>query len=577
MPRRRLLLGVVIAAALLVAGRALSAAYADYSWYRAMNASALWSERFVDLFLIYVVGAGLSFGIALANFWTLARSIGALTLPRRMANVEFGEAVPRRYLDRFAIALSLGVAAVMLPLLPPWTSLALLRRGVSFDERDPYFHHDLAFYTTWLPFEKGVYTWLMLLIVTVSLVVIALYSLTPGLRWDRSGLRMSTVVRRHLSVLAAVILLLTTWSYRLASYDLLIQTGAEADSFSYVEHQWLLPGLLILSIATVAAAATMLFSGWTGQLRTSFVAVTGVIILSIAVQEVVPLIVERFTPAEAMAASQRPYTAVRAQFTERAYDVPIMTRTSTLGTRAPATDAPAIEIEERPSFQQDSLVYPGATGLLVISQPQLDVSGQRLGGGLARLAYAWAYQSLALLSDSLPHRGRLVTVRDVRRRVEALAPVFAQGTTATPLFHADTLYWKLELYSASSDYPLSEPRVLGGGERTYFRHAATALVNGRTARVSFAPVANPDPIAREWLRSFPHSADPRAAAVVRSLTPTPWNAADPGMSTAADDSTFRTQVTRLYNSMRASLAAGNLSAFSAAYDSLGALVGPARR
>lgn len=561
MPRRRLLLGVVIGAALLVAGRALSAAYADYSWYRAMNASALWNERFLDLLLIYSIGAGVSFGIAFANFSTLAGSIGALTLPRRLANVEFGEAVPRRYLDRFAVALSLGIMATMMPLLPSWTSLALLRRGVSFQERDPYFHHDLAFYTTWLPFEKALYTWMMLLIVTVSLAVIALYSLTPGLRWDRGGLRMSTTVRRHLSVLAAVVLLLTMWSYRLASYDLLIHTASESHWFSYVEHQWLLPGLLILSIATVAAAATMLFSGWTGQLRTSFIAVTGVVLLSIAVQEVVPLIVKRFTPADVMAVSERPYTAVRSQFTARAYEVPVLTR------------APG----ERPSLQHDSLVYPGATGLVVVNEPQLDVAGQRVGGTVSRVAYAWAYQSLALLSDSLAPRSRIVTVRDVRRRVEALAPVFAQGSTATPLFHSDTLYWKLELYSASSDYPLSEPRVLGGAERSYFRHAATALVNARTARVSFAAVAHPDPIAREWFRSFPHAADARAPAIVLGLTPSPWNAADPGISTASDDSTFRAQVTRLYNSMRASLAAGNLSAFSAAYDSLGALVAPAPR
>jgi len=575
MPRRRLLFGVVMAAALLVAGRAVSAVYADYTWYRAMGASALWNERAVDLVLIYGIGLGLSFGIALTNFSTFAGSISALTLPRRLANVEFGEAVPRRYLDRFAVALALGVAGVLMPLLPSWESLALLRRGVTFQERDPYFHHDLSFYTTWLPFEKGLYTWVMLLVVTVSLVVIALYSLTPGLRWDRSGLRMSTLVRRHLSVLASVILLLTMWSYRLSSYDLLIHRGGEA-GFSYVEHQWLLPGLLILSIATAAAAATMLFSGWTGQLRTSFVAVTGVVILSIAVQEVVPLIVERFTPPEAMAVSERPYAAMRAGFTRRAYDVPVVPREAALGRIVTEADSLPAGTEEMPSLQQDSLVYPGAEGLLVVSEPQLDVAGQRLGTGLSRAAYAWAYQSMALLSDSLPHRGRIVTVRDVRRRVGALAPIFAQGNTATPLFYADTLYWKLELYSASSDYPLSDARSFGGQERSYFRHAATALVNARTARVSFDPVSSPDPIARRWLDAFPHSVDHRAAKIVRGLTATPWNPADPQVSGAPDDSTFRARVTRLYNSMRASLAAGNLAAFSAAYDSLGAVIGPPR-
>src|SRR4029078_5472498 len=121
---------------------------------------------------------------------------------------------------------------------------------------------------------------------------------------------------------------------------------------------------------------------------------------------------------------------------------------------------------------------------VLVANPQLDIAGQRLGEGLSRLGYAWAHQSFDLLSDSVPRRARIVSVRDVRERVRALAPVFAQSTIIEPMFHADTLYWKMELYSASSDYPLSDHFVLAGEERSYFRHAATALVNARTARVT---------------------------------------------------------------------------------------------
>ena len=71
------------------------------------------------------------------------------------------------------------------------------------------------------------------------------------------------------------------------------------------------------------------------------------------------------------------------------------------------------------------------------------------------------------------------------------------------MFHADTLYWKLELYSASSNYPLSQHLVLAGEERSYFKHAATALVNARTARVMIAADPSPDPIALAWMTRFP--------------------------------------------------------------------------
>ena len=578
MARRRLLIGVVIAAILLVGGRTLSALFADYTWYAAMGATPLWDERAGDLLLIYGIGSVTAVFVAFVNLSALGRSIGTLTLPRRLANVEFGEAVPRKYLDRVAFLLSVVIAAAVTPALPKWTSLALVRLGVRFRESDPYFQHDLAFYTTWLPFEKSLYSWAILLIVSVSIVCVVLYSLTPGLRWERAGIRMSVRVRRHLSVLAALLLLLTMWSYRLQSYDLMIRGGGEEGVFSYVDHQWLLPGLLLLWIATAAAAITVLLSGWTGQLRTSFVAVTVILVLSISVQAVVPLLVRRFTAKEAQIARERPYVNTRADFTRRAYDLnasslEIMRKSAVSASLdSVATNAPGQQL-----MRQDSLAYPGARGLVVIADPQLDVAGQRLGEGLSRLGYAWAYQSFDLLSDSIPRRARLVTLRDVRDRIKALAPIFAQGSMVEPMFHADSLYWKLELYSASSNYPLRQHYVLAGEERSYFKHAATALVNARTARVMIAADPSPDPVSVAWMTAFPNSSDYRAPGIARDLTATPWEPVPAESPLSTSDRAFRAAVTRLYNRMRAALAAANLKEFGIAYDSLGILIAPRQK
>src|SRR5256714_2261088 len=575
--RRRLLIGVVIAAAILVGGRAASALYADYTWYAALGAAPLWSERVGDLLLIYGAGSVVAVVLAFLNLSALGRSIGVLTLPRRLANVEFGEAVPRKYIDRFSFVVSLGIAAAVTPALPSWTSLAMARLGMSFRESDPYFQHDLSFYTNWLPFESAAYTWAMLLVIAVSLVVVILYSLTPGLRWERAGLRMSAHVRRHLSALAALLLLITMWSYRLESYELLIKGSGEDGVFTYIDHQWVLPGLLLLSIATAAGAITVLLSGWTAQLRTSFIAVTVIVVLSVSVQEIIPWVVQRLTPRETLTTRERPYGATRADFTRRAYlsNAGAYEAMRKSGVSA-ALDSVVSNAASRQLLRQDSLVYPGARGLALIADPQLDVAGPRVGDGFSRLGYAWAYQAFDLFSDSVPRRARVVTVRDVRSRVRALAPAFAQGSTIEPSFHADTLYWKLELYSASPTYPLSRHYMLAGEERSYFRHSPTALINARTARVMMAADPAPDPIAEAWMTSFPNAADYRAPAVARELTATPW--APVSTDTAATaDSSFRSAVTRLYNRMRAALAAADLKAFGAAYDSLGTLISPNHR
>ena len=102
-------------------------------------------------------------------------------------------------------------------------------------------------------------------------------------------------------------------------------------------------------------------------------------------------------------------------------------------------------------------------------------------------------------------------------------------------------------------------------------------MNARTARVLIAAEAAPDPIAQAWMAAFPNSADYRAPSIARELTTTPWAPATAESTTTAGDSSFRAAVTRLYNRMRAALAAADLKAFGVAYDSLGALIATKHR
>ena len=87
---------------------------------------------------------------------------------------------------------------------------------------------------------------------------------------------------------------------------------------------------------------------------------------------------------------------------------------------------------------------------------------------------------------------------------------------------------------------------------------------------------SPDPISLAWMTRFPNAADYRAPGIARELTTTPWEPVG-SAPLAGNDSAFRAAVTRLYNRMRAALAAANLREFGIAYDSLGALITPARK
>ena len=70
---------------------------------------------------------------------------------------------------------------------------------------------------------------------------------------------------------------------------------------------------------------------------------------------------------------------------------------------------------------------------------------------LARLTAAWSLQNVRILSRDIaqPHP-TLITHRDIRDRLHRYAPFFFQGRRVAPLLVGDSLYWTVDLYSASS-------------------------------------------------------------------------------------------------------------------------------
>ena len=575
-PRRRLATGLVAAAAVLLVGRLAALTYADHAWYAALGATPMWSERFRDIAIIHTVSAVFAGLFALLNLSAIRRSIMSLSFPRRLGNVEFGEEVPRKFLDRASFLLALLVALVMAFVVPSWVRLAFVRIAPRFGESDPFYLMDLSFHVAWLPLETSVYLWCVTLLVLVSVIVIGLYALTPSLRWHRGSFQVSVRVRRHLTALASLFLLTMAWSYRLDGYELLVRGSGPEGMFSYVDHRWLIPAYLSLSVGTVAAAALVLISGWTGQIRAGFFTISAVLIFSIALDLILPSVVRRLAAATVVNARQTPYIATRAAFTARAY-----------GLQRNAPQAVPREVDRFASFadsarvarvvslaRDSALVYPGASGAALVMRGK-GVAAPTLGSGLRRLALAWSEQRLDLLWRDLPAGTRIARRRDVRQRVGALFPVFAQGSDVIPAYLGDSLVWIIELYSASSTYPLSKHYVLAAENRSYFRHSGTALINAATGKVTFVPAGSPDAIAVSWRLNFPSNIRAGAPDLLDELTATPRvTAAGPGSrAPSPTDAAFRAEVVRLYARMRAALAIGDLKAFGAAYDSLGSVVG----
>lgn len=608
--RLRLIAAIAAAASLLLVGRGLSTLVVERSWYAAMQAGELWREQLLATIALKGLGWLVGSAFAFANLWAVRRTIRSIAVPTRVADLEFVELLPPKRLLHATLAAAAAVGVLLTIPLDDWTLVSAAWRGEAFSEYEGYFQRDLGFYVYWLPFEGALYTWALIAIVVVTVLVTLLYALTRSLRFEERQLIANHHVRRHLTVLGALVLLLLSWSYRLDAYEMLLWGSGFDGLFTAIDHRYTTRIDVALAVATFAAALIVLRTGWIGQVRAAFITVSLVLVGSLGLRQLGPEVVRNGALIDNRESVARDYDATRALFTRRAYGVETIRFDTAAGTsptdgssRRPFTTAPAPEAHlariamwdatvlnalrtstevpvtavAAPAWQRgptgpeaivvtrttavtpvwDIRIIPGAragdrgapvlarhAALRGIALPEplvapgmlshrlveteapialgaIDRSEQdaprdgpfrdrrvpaaRLANAATRLAHAWATRDVSLLRD--PETGdagaSVVMHRDVRQRITRLVPTLVQGSAITPIMHAGALIWAVDLYSASSYYPLSIRFALVGEPRSYFRHAATALVDAGTGAVRLIRVDEPDPIARTWLDLVP--------------------------------------------------------------------------
>ena len=326
MSRRWLVIALALVAAVLLAGRAAATLYTDYLWYAASGATAVWRARLANAVLLRGASALVGGFFVFVNLYAVRQSVVSLVLPRRVGNIEIGEEVPGRYLMTAVVVVSLLFALLFFGAIPSdaWVWLGQVRYGQSFRESDPYFLLDLGFYVYWLPLERALYYWSLIALVMATALVVFLYALTPSLRWERGALRVSTWVRRHLGLIGALLLFLLAWSYRLDAYDVLSYGSGADGTFTYADHKVMIPANLLLALVALVAALTVAWSSWAGHLRVTFFVVTGVLVLSLVLRQLLPAVAQRLAPHADPVQRELKYAATRAGFTRRAYGVELI-------------------------------------------------------------------------------------------------------------------------------------------------------------------------------------------------------------------------------------------------------------
>ena len=105
----------------------------------------------------------------------------------------------------------------------------------------------------------------------------------------------------------------------------------------------------------------------------------------------------------------------------------------------------------------------------------------------------------------------MIYVRDVRERVEKLAPFLQYDSDVYPVIFDDRIHYVIDAYTTTDKYPYSQRSEndrlqkggLAGPRFNYVRNSVKAVVDAYDGDVSFYVMPVEDPIVKAWRSAFP--------------------------------------------------------------------------
>src|SRR6185437_17040258 len=216
--------------------------------------AAVWLVAFVVICASGFVALGLSHERERLHIVRRSEEMTEVNLPELIRAL--GDRIPWRLLVIAASAL-LGLFAASGE-ASSWDTYLKAFYGVPFGHTDPALGKDFAFYLFTLPLLEDWRDLFMLLLFLTAAVTGVVYWARGALDFRDSPPRISRGAAAHFSVLLAVFFLQRAMNYWLARPELLLHTNGVVYGLRYVDHVLWEPGLWLLVVLSLVAAAVCL-------------------------------------------------------------------------------------------------------------------------------------------------------------------------------------------------------------------------------------------------------------------------------------------------------------------------------
>ncbi|MFN2515086.1 MAG: UPF0182 family protein [Pyrinomonadaceae bacterium] len=132
--------------------------------------------------------------------------------------------------------------------------------------------------------------------------------------------------------------------------------------------------------------------------------------------------------------------------------------------------------------------------------------GIRIGGRARRMLLAWALGDLSKLpfSDDVNSESRVLIRRNIRDIVNGVAPFLVYDNDPyIVVSNEGRLFWIMDAYTESSNYPYSRHHDVGGKSINYIRNSVKVVIDAYNGTAYFYVFDNQDPLIATYRATFP--------------------------------------------------------------------------
>ncbi|MBC2722904.1 UPF0182 family protein [Desulfosporosinus sp.] len=329
----KLLIGFIVLVTFFTASSGL---YEDWLWFSDLGYSQLFWTPLLSKVLFQAVNGTILFLFIAGTLLSIRHAIVTYVNERLRLRLRLVQDMNRPVLKlsqrRVTIWLLIISAVVSFGIsfvagFTGWLDILAFANATQFNQVDPIFGKNLAFYFFQLPFLNTLFDSFFGPLFLLTLFTIIFYIVTGVIRfhsrklWQDGSVSMSISCRKHLAFLIGILFALKAYGYYLDIFQLLYSTHGHVVGAGYTDLNATLPALKLLIVISVLGSILAFISLIYRDSRLLTLPVIGNIVIGILVSSIIPGLIQSFLVIPNELSKEQQYIRHEIQLTRFGYSL----------------------------------------------------------------------------------------------------------------------------------------------------------------------------------------------------------------------------------------------------------------